>query len=568
MRFLLWSTMSRLPAVLLLAASTLWAHGGQFRPKSGGPRVPPPPGLPSQPTAPAETGKVTHSWVTWWGYRQFQYLDYRRLQRERRGPVSGSETKKDADAWRDALRERLIPVLRQAIRDDDKEVRTAAAVALGKLEAREAIDDLKRMLEKDTLQEAREAALAGLMYMREPQLRETFAKLVADRAEKLRVRGFALFGIGRLGDDESVRYLQAFFDRKDRQARAMLPTSTGEKKQFRIACLAALVLSEAEGLDEFFLTVARNKRFDEHVRAYALSAVGKRGAAERLPDFVEFLSDRREDEQIRRSAAIAIGVVGQKKDRPAIEALAKAVRVEKDDALRHFCLVALGRIGGDAPVKFLLRYLKGAKNEDREFALIALGLTGDPRASPDLAKALRTEKNAKRRAAAAIAIGLHGDVKLAPDLHEEFNEARDWLLLQSCSLSIGMLGYKPAGERLKEVLVEKKQPALRTAAALAYALLKQHQAVPLFVDLLKGTDNVVTMTALVRVMRYLTSPAAAKPLEEIYGDEKLQRQVRAYALVSLGQLADRADFPLLMSMAFDINYFIRCPPLDEALTIL
>jgi len=560
--------MSRLPAALLLAASTLWAHGGQFRPASGQPKVPPPPGLPSQPTAPAETGKITHSWVTWWGYRQFQYLDYRRLQRERRGPVSGGEEKKDPDAWRDALRERLIPILREAIRDDDKEVRTAAAVALGKLQARDAIEDLKRMLERDKLQEAREAALAGLMYMREPQLRETFEELVSDRAEKLRIRGFALFGIGRLGDDESVRYLQAFFDRKDRRARSMLPTSTGERKHFRVACLAALVMSEAEGLDEFLLKVARSKRYDEHVRAYALSAVGKRGSADRLPDFVDFLTDRRQDEQVRRSAAIAIGVVGKQDDRKAIEALARVARDEKDDALRHFCLMSLGKIGGEAPVKFLLRFLRGSNNEDREFALIALGLSGHPKAAPKLVKALQTEKNAKRRAAAAIAIGLHGDVKLAPELAEEFNEAKDWLLLQSCSLSIGMLGYKPASERLEEVLVEKRQPALRTAAALAYALLKQHQAVPLFVDLLKGTENVVTMTALVRVMMYLTSPAAAKPLEEIYADEKLQRQVRAYALVSLGQLADRSDFPLLMSMAFDINYFIRCPPLDEAITIL
>lgn len=560
--------MSRFLTALLLIASPLLAHGGRFGPPNGGPRMPPPPGLPAQPTAPAETAKVRHDWVIWWGYSQFQYVDFRRLQRERRGPVSGTATNTDADAWRDELRERLVPILREAIRDRDKEVRTAAAVALGKLGVKEAIDDLLRMLERDKLQEAREAALAGLMYMRDPELRDTFVGIVKQKSEKIRIRGFALFGIGRLGDDESVKFLQGFFDRKNRKARGMLPTSSGEKKEFRVACLAALVMSEAKDLDDFFAAVAANKRYDEQVRAYAVTALGKRKALPKLPAITAMLRDRNEEEQIRRSAAVAIGVMGKPTHNLALRALQDAVNAEKDDALRHFCLVSLGRIGGEDAVTFLLRYAKGAQNEDRGFSLISLGLTHDPRAAPVLVDALRTERNARRRAAAAIAIGLHGDKKLAFDVDKEYRQAKDWLLLQSCSLAIGMLGHQPAADRLEEVLTGKKQPALRMAAALAYAILRQHQAVPLFIDLLKSTDNIVTMTALVRVMRYLSSPNAAKPLEEIYADEKMQRQIRAYALVSLGQLADRAAFPMLVTMAFDINYFIRCQPLDEAMTIL
>ena len=561
--------MPRVAAILLVAVSPIFAHGGQFRPPGGRPGIPTPPGLPAQPTAPSQTGKILHSWTIWWGYTQFQYLDYRRLQRERRGPVSGGDQeKKDADAWRDALRTRLIPILREAIKDKDKEVRTAAAVALGKLEAKDAIDDLLKMLKRDKLQEGREAALTGLMYMREPQLRETFSRIVRKKSEKIRVRGFALFGIGRLGDSESVQYLQAFFDRKNKKARAILPTSTGERREFRVACLAALLMGEAKGLENFYLTVALGKRYDEHVRAYALTALGKLKARSKLPNMVKLLKDPKQHDQIRRSAAVAIGVVGRPTDVNAINALKHASRGGRDFPLKHFSLVSMGRIGGDACVKYLLEHAKVVRNEDREFTLIALGLTKDARAAPTLVKALRTERNAKRKAAAAIAIGLLGDRKLAGDLHDEYNHAKDWLLLQSCSLSIGMLDYQPATERLKEVLTTKKQPALRMAAALAYALLRQHAAVPLFVDMLRSTNSVVTLTALVRVMSYLSSSNAAQPLEELYGDKKVQRQVRAYALVSLGQLADRADFPMLMTLGFDINYFIRCPPLDEAITIL
>lgn len=553
----------------LAVTAPLFAHGGQFRPPNGNPKTPTPPGLPAQPTAPSQTGKVRHSWTTWWGYSQFQYLDYRNLQAERRGPVSGNGPDRDIDAWRDELRLRLIPVLRKAIKDKDKEVRTAAAVALGKLKAKEAIDDLMKVLVRDKRQEVREAALIGLMYMREPQLRETFEKYVRKNSERLRVRGFALFGIGRLGDAASVQYLQAFFDPKNKRARAILPSGKGERREFRVACLAALLMGEnLKGLDDFFLAVSKSPRYDEHVRAYAINALAKVHARSKLPDLVRILRDPKEHVQVQRSAAVAIGVVAKPTDVTARKALIDSFRSGRDPVLKHFCLIATGKIGGDAGVKALLRFEKTARGEDREFTLIALGLTKDPRAGPVLVKALRRERNALLKSAAAIALGLMGDRKLAGDVHREFNTAKDWLLLQSCSLSIGMLGYQPAAKRLKHVLITKKQPALRSAAALAFALLRQQAAVPLFVDILKSSNSVVTSTAIVRVMSYLTSPAAAKPLEEIFANKKVQQQVRAYALVSLGQLADRSNFPFLMTLGFDINYFVRCPPLDEALTIL
>ena len=547
---------------------TAEGHGGQFRPTAPGPRTPTPPGIPTQPTAPSQTGKIVHDWTIWWGYRQYQYLDYRRLQRDRRGPVTGSEGKEDPNAWRDELRTRLLPMLRKALRDDDKEVRTAAAVALGKLEARETIPDLVRMLENDKLQEAREAALAGLMYMREPQLRETFEKQVRDKSSKLRLRGFALFGIGRLGDDRSLAYLQSFFDRKDKQARALLPSGKGEKRQFQVACLAAMVMGEREDLAEFLLGVASNKKLDEQVRAYALTALAKTKAASKVPEITEFLKNARVDIQLRRSAAVALGVLAKPADKEAVEALTTTMTRDKDDVLRHFSTIALGRIGGGECGKALLKRLGRVRTEDREFVLIALGISKHPGASKPLIKALRTEKNARRKAAAALALGLLGNRKNSEVVHKEYKQAKDWLLLQTCSLSLGMLDHKKAGPSLKDVLIEKKQPGLRAAAALAYALIQQHLAVPVFIEVLEESKSIVTMTAMVRVMSFLSSPNAAKPLEALYADKKLQRQVRAYALIGLGSLADKADFPLLVSMGFDINYFVRCDPLDEAITIL
>ena len=82
--------MRSFPAVALLFLSGIaWGHGGSFRGQGGG--VPPsaPPGLPQQPTSPPRTGHATHTWQTWWGYNQFKVIDFRRKQKERRGPVTG-----------------------------------------------------------------------------------------------------------------------------------------------------------------------------------------------------------------------------------------------------------------------------------------------------------------------------------------------------------------------------------------------------------------------------------------------------------------------------------------------
>jgi HEAT repeat protein len=69
-------------------------------------------------------------------------------------------------------------------------------------------------------------------------------------------------------------------------------------------------------------------------------------------------------------------------------------------------------------------------------------------------------------------------------------------------------------------------------------------------------------------MGFLASEKAADPLVELYRDKDLQRQARAFALVAIGALGDPAEIPLLVGLAFDLNYMLRSDPIDEAITIL
>ena len=549
-------------AILLLTAAA-WAHGGSFRGPGGGV---PPGGLPTQPQKPARTGNVTHIWQTWWSYNQFNVLDFRRRQKERRAPVTG-KGQEDPDAWRLALRKRLVPVMTEALKDSDKEVRTAAAIALGKFREKGTIPALQKLAREDNLKEVREAAVQGLALMGASELHDYFASIVADQGEQLRLRGFALMGLGRINDKKSRQYLLDFFDRTQKRARTLIPKSTGDRRQFLISVLIALQMSGDKALGKTFMEFCKDKRLDEDVRAYALNCVGKVKAVDQHAEALDILKRERSD-QIRRSAAVIIGVLGARKDQKSAEALARALSKDKDKIVRHYAAISLGQIGGEFAYKKLKRHWPYANKEARGFFLLGFGLTRHPDAASVLLKEMDGAADANQAGAAALALGLLGARAHAPAVRKRLESSKAWVLQQTTALALGMVGDEGSAETVKNLLIKERQSPIRMSAAVAYALLRQHSAVKLFADLMRDSNTVVVRNTMAQILGYLASASAAELLLEVYEDTKLQRQTRAYALVALGTLADTSDFPIFPSLAFDTNYFVRCDPLDVVVTIL
>jgi len=560
--------MPRVLLLLLLFAAPALAHGGQYRGRGGGV----PPGLPTQPSAPEASGGATHTWLTWWGYNQFRYMDFRRRQAARRGPVTGLREgeQEDPNAWRGGVRRELTPLMIEALADPDAEVRTAAAVALGKWRATLAIPDLQQLKEKDDQRAVREAAVLGLVLMRDPALRGYFQGLAehpADDLESLRVRGFALLGIGLLGDEAAGAYLLALLDPGNAQARQCLPPGAKQKREFLCAAVAAL--TQVTGVDHTadFVRIAGDARLPEEVRAYAVSAIGKTGAKAALGTLLEICAKDPSD-QMRRSAALALGAVATREDGEAIEALERRLKRDRDRITTHFAVISLGRIGGPRAYRMLAENYETANKEARGFYLIAFGLTGEPEAAARLQGVLERDADPVIRAAAALSLGLLDARAKVPAVREAFGGAKDWTLMQATMLSLALLDDQGSADAIRDVLVGKRQVAVRTAAAVSYALLRQWSALPVLVDVLKSARTIVTLSATAQVMGFLTSPHAAEPLVELYRDEHLQRQARAYALVAIGALGDPEPLPVFIRLAFDLNYFLRSDAVDEAVTIL
>jgi HEAT repeat protein len=534
-----------------------------------------PPGLPTQPTSPGQSGGSFHTWLTWWGYNQFKYLDYKNRQNARRGPVSGpgaafaAKKRKDEDpnAWRKGVRATYTELMLEALADEDEEARTAAAVALGKWRVKGAIDKLKRMRTHDTIKQVRESALLGLILMRDPALRDHLIGIARDPDELPRMRGFALLGLGMTGDKDAVEYVFKLLDPKSKAERARYPANRKVMRELRCAAIAGVAYKPNPKLGDRLMSVARNERVDEEVRAYALAAVGKVGDTSQLGRLVEVLK-RDKVPQLRRSAAIALGRLGTRGDADAMEALRHALKYDRDRIVGHFATLSLGQIGGPLAFTFLSEAYPKANKEARGFFAIAFGLCKERGAEPLLLKMLTTSKDARDRAAAALALGLGENPAHAPALREAFADAKDWMLMQTTMISLGILDDKRSADPIKDVLITRRQPAVRTSAALSYALLQQWSAVPLFTDLLKSARSIVTLSALSQVMGFLASPKAVAPLVGLYKDKKLQRQARAFALVALGALGDPEPLPILVRLAFDTNYMVRSDAVDEAVTIL
>ena len=95
----------------------------------------------------------------------------------------------------------------------------------------------------------------------------------------------------------------------------------------------------------------------------------------------------------------------------------------------------------------------------------------------------------------------------------------------------------------------------------------QWSAPRVFADVLAKDDSFSTLSTISKVMGFLPSAKAVDPLVALYRDKGLQRQARAFAIVALGSLGDPERVPVLVRLAFDLNYMLRSDPVDHVVSL-
>ncbi len=545
---------------LLAAAGPAFAHGGQYR-GGGGPSS-----GPSVPPGPADRPAPTTTWETWWSAnKEFHLRLHERMRGEGEDVTPTGERARTRVVQREAedaaRREELLPVFLDALHDDSFEVRTAAAIALGKLGAPEAVAPLRVAQKDDPHNDVRDAALLATGMLRSEANLPFLLEVLQDPANNARHRGFAAFGIGMYGGDDAamllVRFLQGGGARYvgGRRVSPVLLASV---------YVALGLTGSAQALEPLREAAAGD---DDELRAYAILALGRLGDRAVLEDVVGYLKLEK-DANVRRSSAITLGKLAHSDDAEAVSVLFAALD-DREPLTRHFAAVALGGIA-DAPQRErLAREMVKAPTAERPFYALALGIANDGTHAPLIRKLLAAERDENIRGGYCIALGLLGDVTAVPLLEQAAAERGEIWLPGYAALSLGMVGSRSSAALLRERLATANDPRLRMNIAIALGLLHDERAKIFLTQTVSSRDaTVYERGSAAMSLGVLRLNEAVPDLLAVYRDTKQQEMVRAMSVVALGVLADPSPVGQLTRFSIDNNYGLGNDPLNEVLSIL
>lgn len=554
--------------VVLGTAATALAHGGTFRGgTSGGPGGPPP--------GPSDDPSPITQWETWWANNKYLHLEIADGMREATGAVtpgagdaaggaSGDPPKDAAEVRteRDSLiREALVPLFVESLTDDSYEVRSAAAIALGKTGDPAGVAPLQTAARKDGRQDIRDAAVIGLGLLGQAGSIPFLEEELGDEKGTTRHRSFAAFALGSIGGKAAAKLLVDAVRLPGGELR-----HRGDPPFFA-ACFIAMGFTGDDGVLPTLRAAGADRAYDEQVRAFAWLAIGRLGDRTSLPLFVRALDDPGEKMELKRAAAVALGRVARATDAEAVAVLFKTLHTEREPLVRHFAAVTLGTLADAAVCAELRKLLPASDDADRAFLALALGIAKDEAAAPLLRKALAAERDVSRRGAYAVALGLLRDAGARAVLEAQVADHGAIWPQGYAALAIGMARITASAPVLRKELEATNDPRLRSNLAVGLGLLHDPAARTWFFDTLRSDGTLYERGGAAMALGLLRINEAVPVLVSILHDTKEKELMRAYALVALGILVDPADPPKLARYAIDNDYSLANDPLNEVLTI-
>ena len=601
--------------------------GGDDNPSPEGP--PPPPSNPGGPTGgPPGGGTVTgggaapanqmsfENWLFWWAYNKDEILNLKAAVKNLENKVStrgGShfygkgfsgnrgETQAPTEA---AIQEQIVPALLQVIENKEvhPDIRGGAIIALSRcgsnMQFVQTFFDLAEPKSGEDKVVRESAILAlGILQVKNAEIRDFLIKFIDNKDDQFRVRCFAMLSLGLL-QDNSKEVFECLERRLDGSEAYM---------DIPVCALMAigLVGDNAKVPDMLkWLDTGRIGRFklSDLERSHLVGSLGKIGDPQALKPITDTL--KKKGKYTRRSAAIAMGQIvpqlDSKDQLSHVKKLAGFFKNEKDNTVRNFSVMALGRIGGQVDVDSKVRevcvsilvdqFKNGSKTTERPYAALAMGLLafepGTTAVKPKelkykLAELIRgTLKELKgdkiALGAQAMALGMIGDndketvnllVKILKDRGLEKK------LRGAAAVSLGLIGDNSAKDAILRALREREDRDLRVDTAVAAGLLGDSSAVDELVKVLedpKASQFVLGSVAL--ALGQIGDKRAIRPLKNILEPQSTDGNypdlTRALVAVALGQIADRRDIRVLSRISKDVNYRAIVPALDEILTVL
>ncbi|MCE9634178.1 MAG: HEAT repeat domain-containing protein [Planctomycetes bacterium] len=550
------------------------AHGGAYRgppgrgTTGGGPGGPPP--------GPSDGPSPITAWETWWANNKYLHLGLGPGMRESAGPVtpggaapgaqpdSAGAKPEDPTAVRDAqdllVREAVVPLFIEALSDPSFEVRTAAAVALGKSGDASGLEPLRKAFASDEHQDVRDAAILGLGLLGRADAIPALRTVLADEQATTRHRSFAAFSLGLIGGKASATSLIDYMRIGDELRHR-------EDPQLLASCLVAMGFTGEADVLPVLRRASEDRAYDDQVRAFAILGLGRAADRASIPAFISVIGDAAARVSLRRAATVALGRTATTKDNDALAMLFQALHTSDDPLVRHYAAVAIGGLA-DAPILAQLRKLfPGADDQDRPFVALALGIGRDEAAGPILRKALEAETSESRRGAISIALGMIGDTGARSVLEAQVKDRGKIWAQGYGALAIGMARIAESAPTLRKELEATNDPRLRANLAVGLGLLHDAKARDWFFATLRGGGTIYERGGAAMALGLLRVNESVPLLVGVWQNRKEQDIMRAYAVVALGVLADPSDPPKLAQFAIDGDYSLTNDPLNEVLSI-
>ena len=161
----------------------------------------------------------------------------------------------------------------------------------------------------------------------------------------------------------------------------------------------------------------KTKKLDKRGRAAFATSLGIVGDLTSVKDLVALVSDKKEDQELRGYAALALGLIGNA-SRDVLLPIRDALKERRSEELRQQTATALGLLKDSEGVPLLLDELKRAKSQNvKGQVVLALAKIGDARAVEPMVKLLKDEKEQDlTRALACAGLGVIGDLEWLPSL--------------------------------------------------------------------------------------------------------------------------------------------------------
>ncbi|MHC5019049.1 MAG: HEAT repeat domain-containing protein [Planctomycetota bacterium] len=546
------------------------AHGGSHPTPWPSPGTPAGPSGGTRPSRPASGGargtgagpkQSNTSWKQWWELNKWNYTSAAQAS----VILSGSSAK-DIPTEDEAgqAKTQLTKWLLEQCGHDFFDVRSAAALALGKSGDKTATEKLVEMIDDDN-RDVRESAVLALGLMKDvtqvPVLSAKVLKGAAFKDDK-RLRAAAAIAMGFIGSKSATPEL------------AEVMTKTKDK-EVQYGCIAGLGLLKDESALPHLYALLANRKLDDDLRAYAATAIGKSGFAtfnytkgkktreiKVVDELVKTLKTAKKERLLRQSCVQAIG---------ALEATDKfqdiytALDADRDQQVRDFSALVLARLGKKAGGKHaqaararLEKLLKGRNHSSRGYAALALGLLGDQQSSIALRRSFENESDPSQKSACAVGLGLLKDTSAVSQLQGALMASNNAELRGYCCIALGLIGDSKAVGLLKQTLESALVPEVKAAAAIALASMGDQTAIPVLEKSLKERSNYVRQSTIV-ALGYFRNTRTITPIRKVYDDDKTNNEVRAICIVSLGYIIDRFDRPVFKTLATDFTrWSARC----------